>query len=101
VLARFGVAQADFDAQRSLPSGGAHDFGGDDLPDELSFAEAVQSGCSEDDRVVLVLFEFAQAGVDVAAQRMNVEVGADGFELRLAAQAGGADAPCLRQIINI
>ena len=63
-------------------------------------AEALQSGRGEDDGVVFSLLEFAQAGVDVAAQRMNVEVGADGFELRLAAQAGGADARALRQFLK-
>ena len=63
-------------------------------------AQALQSGRGEDDGVVFSLLEFAQAGVDVAAQRMNVEIGADGLELRLAAQAGGADARALGQFLK-
>ena len=83
-----------------MAGGGAHDVRGNNLFDELRLAEAIQSGRGEDDGVVFSLLEFAQAGVDVAAQRMNVEVGADGFELRLAAQAGGADARALGQFLK-
>ncbi len=100
-LARFRVAFSDFDAERSLSGGGAHDFGGDDLLDQFRFAEALQAGRGENDGVVFSLLELAQAGVDVAAQGMNVEIGADGFELRLAAQAGGTDARALRQVFNL
>ena len=46
------------------------------------------------------MLEFAQARIDVAAQGMNVEVGADGLELRLSAEAGGADARALRQFLK-
>jgi hypothetical protein len=46
------------------------------------------------------LFEFAQARIDVAAQGMNVEIGADGLQLRLAAQAGRAHARALRQVFD-
>ena len=83
-----------------MACGGAHDFGGDDLFDEFRLAKAFQSGRGEDDGVVFSLLEFAQAGIDVAAQGMNVEVGADGLELRLSAQAGGADARALGQFLK-
>src|ERR1700692_622767 len=66
MLASSGIAFADFDAECTLSGSGAHDFG------------------------VLALFELAQARVDVAAQRMNVEIRADGFELSLTAKAGCA-----------
>src|SRR5579859_7002483 len=82
MVASGGIAETDFDAKRALSGGGAHDFGGDDLLDQLRFAEAFESGGGEDDGVVFSLLEFAEARVDVAAQRMNVEIGADGFELR-------------------
>src|SRR5579863_3985358 len=101
MLARGGVALADFDSQRTLAGGGAHDFGGDDLFDQFGSTQALQAGGGQDDGVVFALLEFAQAGVDVAAQGMNVEIGADGLELRLAAQAGGADARALGQVFDI
>src|SRR5258708_36119376 len=92
MLAHDRVAFADFDGQCALPSGRAHHFGGDDLLDEFGFSQTLQPSRGEDDGIVFALLEFAQAGVDVAAQGMNVEIGADGFELSLAAQAGGAHA---------
>src|SRR4029077_4719923 len=49
---------------------------------------------------VVSLLEFAQASVDIAAQRVNVEIGADGFELCLPAQAGGTDARAFREVFN-
>ena len=55
------------------------------LLDQFGFAQAFEPGRGQDDGVVFALFEFAQACVHVAAQRMNVEIGADGFELRLTA----------------
>src|ERR1700688_1745758 len=99
MLASIRVAFADFDAKRSLTGGRAHDFGGDDLLDQLSFAQAIQPGRGQDDGVIFALFEFAQARIDVAAQRMNVEIGADSFELSLAAQAGCAYTRSLRQVV--
>ena len=78
-FASLGIAFTDFDAQRSLASRRTHDFRGDDLLDQFGFAEALQAGGREDDRVVLSLFEFAQAGVDVASEGMNIEIRANGF----------------------
>src|SRR5580700_825763 len=100
MLTRGGVAQANFDAEGALSGGGAHDFGRNNVFDQFRFAQTIQSGGGEDDGVVFALLEFAQAGVDVAAQGMNVKVGADSFELRLAAQAAGADARTLRQFLE-
>jgi len=100
MLERGGVAFADFDGQGSLAGGGAHDFGGDDLLDELRLAEAIQPGRSKDDGVVLSLFELAQARVNISAQGMNVEVGAHGLQLRLPAKTGCADARALRQFLK-
>ena len=50
--------------------------------------------------IVFSLLEFAQPRVNVAAQRVNVEVGTDSFELCLAAKAGGADARALGQFLK-
>src|ERR1035438_2349045 len=100
MLASGSVTQTDFDAECALSGCGAHDVRWNDLLDQFGLAEAFQSGEGENDGVIFSLFEFAQAGVDVAAQRMNVEIGADGFELCLAAQAGGAYARAVRQFLK-
>ena len=83
-----------------MSSGGAHDFRGDDLLDQLRFAETIQARRGEDNGVVISLLEFAQPGVHVAAQGINVEIGANGLELRLAAQAGGPDARSFRKFLK-
>ena len=100
MLAGGGVTQTDFDAECALSGCGAHDVRWNDLLDQFGLAEALQSGEGEDDGVIFSLFELAQASVDVAAQRMDVEIGADGLELRLAPQARGADARALGQFLK-
>ncbi len=52
---------------------------GNHLLYQLRFAQAIQASGGKDDGVVVSGFELAQASVHVAAQRMNVEVGADRF----------------------
>ncbi len=54
------------------PAAGHMNLGRDYFADELRLAQAVQSRRGEDDGVVLAGFELAQAGIHVAAQRMNV-----------------------------
>src|SRR5579863_2208115 len=95
-----GVAFANFDAERSLASGWTHDFSGNNLLDQLRFAQALESGRGQNDSVVFALFELSQARVDVAAQGMNIEIGADGLELSLPAQAGRAYARALGQLLE-
>ena len=67
-------------------------FGGEALMDGLGALEAVEAGGGEDEGIALALREFAQAGVDVAADFYEGDVRAEGEELRAAAGAGGADA---------
>ena len=57
----------------------------------LGAAEAVEAGGGQHQRVALAFAQLAQAGVDVAAQLDEAEVGAQGEELGAAARAGGAD----------
>src|SRR5580692_12837227 len=99
-VARLGVAFADFDAEGSLSCSGTHDFSGDDLLDQLRFTEALQACQGEDDGVVFALLKFSQTSVNVATQRINVEIGTDGFELRLATKARGPDAGALRKFLK-
>ena len=82
------------------PAAGHMISAGNDLLDQFRFAQALQSGRGENDGVVFALFEFAQARIDVAAQGMNIEIGTDRLELRLAAQAGRAHARALRQVLQ-
>src|SRR5271165_7030047 len=100
VFPRGRVPFTDFDAERTLSGSRAHDLGGNDLLDQFRLAQAPQTGKSKDDGVVFALLELAQACVDVATQGMNIKIGADGFELRLAAQAGGAHKRALRQVFD-
>ena len=60
--------------------------------DGLGEVEAVEAGGGEDEGVALALLEFAEAGVDVAADLDEGDVGAEGEDLRAAAWAGGTDA---------
>jgi len=43
---------------------------------------------------------IALDGVDVASERMNIEIGAHRFQLSLTAQATGADVRILRKVVN-
>src|ERR1700691_5666033 len=101
VVAGCGLAFADFDAQRSLPGGWAHGFGGDDLLNQFGPAQALQSRGGQDDGIVFTLFELAQARVDVAAQGMNVEIGADGLKLRPPAQTGRPHARAAGKVFDL
>ncbi len=100
MLAHHGVAEADFDAERALSGGRAHDLGLDDFLDVLGFAEALEAGGGQNHGVVFALFQLAHAGVHVAAQGKNLKVGAELLELGLTAQAAGADAGALRQFLD-
>src|SRR5215469_13587166 len=81
------ITLANFDPESSLPSCWAQNLGRDDLPDPIGFAESIQARRGQDDGVVFALLKLAQARINVAAQGMNIEISADGLELRLTAQA--------------
>ncbi len=59
--------------------------------DPLGALEAVEAGGGEDEGVALALFEFAQAGVDVAADFDEGDIGTECEDLGAATGAGGAD----------
>ena len=66
-FASLRVAFMDLDAQRTLPCRWTHDFGWNDLLDRFCLAKSLQSGRSEDDRVVFSLLELAKTCIDVPA----------------------------------
>ena len=45
-------------------------------------------------------FEFADAGVDVAADVLDVQIGAEGEELAFAAEGAGADFGVGREVLD-
>ncbi len=95
-----GVVGAAFDAHRALPDRRQAVGGVDGAADALREAEPDQAGGGEDHRVVFALVQLAQTGVDVAAQRADLQVGPAVGELALAAQAGGAHHRALRQLVQ-
>ena len=60
--------------------------------DGFGALEAVEAGGGEDESVALALLEFAEAGVDVAADIDEGDVGAECEDLSAATRACGADA---------
>ena len=91
---------AHLDTQSALSGGGQHlgavEFGAN----ALLQAQALEAGGRQNDGVVLAFVEFAQAGVEIAAQRLDLQVGAQRLQQHLAAQAGGADDSALRQVLQ-
>ncbi len=62
---------------------------------------ALQAGCRQHDAVVLAAVQFAQTGIEVAAQWLDAQVGALRQQQRLAAQARRPDHRALRQISKL
>ncbi len=83
MLTSCSIAFANFDAESTLSGGRAHDFCSDDLLDQLCLTQPLQPCRSQNDGIVFALFKLAQARVDIAAQRMNIEIGTNRFQLRL------------------
>ena len=75
---RVGVAVvgAPLERERALAGGGQHRVGVEDGAGLARAPEPAQPGEREHDRVALAVGELAQAGVDVAAQVDDLEVGA-------------------------
>jgi len=61
---------------------------------------ALEAGEGEDDPVELAGFEFADAGVDVAANVIDFQVGANSQQLAAAAEGAGANFRAWRQILD-
>src|SRR5271165_3226717 len=94
----FRVFHAGFDGDGALPHGRQGNFGRKGFGDFLAPAEAVESRFGKNDGVVLAAFDFAQARVHVAPEFANIQIGAVMAQLRLAAQAAGADARALLEV---
>ena len=77
-----------------------HGVGLEQRADAGREAQPLQAGGGEHDRVVLPFVELAQPRVEVAAQRLDLQVGPLRAQLHDAAQARGADARAVRQLVQ-
>ena len=68
------AAAADFNAQGPLPGGRQHLFGVENVADAGRHLQPLEASGRQHDAGVLALVELAQAGVEVAAQRLDLQV---------------------------
>ena len=93
-----GVAgRAGFETEGTLSGRGAEFFRRKAIVDRFRALEAIEAGGGEDECVAFAVVELLEAGVDVAADLDEVDIGAEGEELRAATRAGGADGSAHRQ----
>jgi hypothetical protein len=95
------VVVAAFDAHRSLAHGRQALGRVEPGTDALGEPQTLQAGRGQDDCIEIPGVELGQAGVDVAAQRDDVQRRERGPQLGLAPQAGGADAGPGRQGLEV
>ena len=86
-----GAFFQSLDGQRALADGGTHDVGAEDFADDVAPAESAQARGCQHNRVILSALDLGDAGIDVAANGLNIEIGPDAAELRYAPQRTGAD----------
>jgi hypothetical protein len=84
--------------QRTLTYGGTDDIGFQDLSDAGIPTQAFQTGGRQHDGVILAFIELAQARVQIAAHRLDPEVGPHPAQLRRAPQRAGAQPGARRQV---
>ena len=99
-LAQRGRIGAHLQAQRALPGRRQHHVRIDHRADARVQAQPLQARGGQHDAVVLALVELAQPGVEVAPQRLHIQVRPDRLELHHPAQARGADPRALRQRLH-
>ena len=79
--------------KRTLPGGGEQIIRADGKHDGgIEEAGPTEAGECENDGIELAAAELLQAGVDVAANRFNGEIGTGGEQLAATPEAAGADA---------
>ena len=93
-----GALAAHFNAQRALACSGQHVLRREHGANAFVQPQALEAGCGQHDGGVLPFVELAQPGVEVAAQWLNAQVGAQRLQQGLAAQAGGAHHCALGQL---
>jgi len=96
----FSIGTATFDTDGALATGRQAVVDTDRRGDTVFESQPDQAGRCEDDRVVLAGIELGQAGIDVAAQKADFQIGTARQQLRLTTQAGGADDTAGEQCIQ-
>ena len=95
---RLHIASANFDGQRALAGSGTKILRIEALAHPIGFAQAVETGGGEQNRVDLALGQLAQARVDIAAKFDSFYILAQSLQLSATALAAGADAGVARQL---
>jgi hypothetical protein len=100
-LAGVFVRSAALDRQGALAGGGEERFLGQGVHGgRVKEARALEAGHGEDDGSVLAGGDFAEAGVDIAADALDAQVRAEGQKLGTAAEGAGAHESVCRQEIE-
>ena len=86
-----------FDANGSLSGRGKHHRRLENEADAVVPAESAETGFGEDNRVELAFIEFSKAGVEIAPDLAEPQVGALSEELGLATEASGSNACLFRK----
>ena len=95
------IVRQALDTDDALRRGWQHLCRQELLADVLPELQTLKSCGGQDDCVVVAVLEFLESRIDVAAQRLDLEVRAHHLELRLPAQARTAHEGTLRQIVEL
>ena len=99
-LRHIGARGKYFDPQRTLPRRWQRLLRRQHCPDALLQSQAYQPGGSKDDGIVLPLVELAQTCIEVATQRLDLQLRILRSQNRFAAQAGGSHHGPRRQFVK-
>ena len=94
------IVEPAFNAHGALPHCRQALFRRHGAADTAVEAQPLEAGTGQDDGIELAVIEFLQAGIDVAAQVENLQIGAAFANLALAAQTAGTDPGALGQLID-
>ena len=86
------VVMPDFDTESALAHGRHHDRRVEILGDSVLQTQAPDTGCSKDDGVKALCFEFPQPGVQVSPKRYDHGIRPGVFQLGSPPEAAGADS---------
>ena len=81
---------ADFNAQGALSGGGQHLGDGKNMANAVGQTQALQARGGQHDARIEAFVKLAQAGVQIAAQGLDLQIGAQSPQQHGAAQTGGA-----------